>query len=63
VLRLFFYPLIAADGSDAEDIELFRLEEDEQRLLVAGAGAAGVLIDDDFDFLGGSGEGQKDEQD
>ena len=53
MLRLFLHPLIAADGGDAEDIKFLRLQEDEQGLLIAGAGAAGVLIDDDFDFLRG----------
>ena len=27
VLRFFAYPLISADGRDAEDVELFGLEE------------------------------------
>ena len=59
VLRLFLHPLIAADGGDAEDVELLRLQEYENGLLVAGSGAAGVLIDDDFDFLGRGSENKK----
>ena len=53
MLRFFLHPLIAADGGDAKNVKLLRLQENKQRLLVAGAGAARVLIDDDFDFLGG----------
>ena len=52
VLGFFLHPLVAADGGDAENIELVRLQEDEEGLLVARAGAAGVLVDDDFDLLG-----------
>ena len=59
MLGFFFHPLVAADGGDAEDIELVRLQEDEDGLLVAGAGAAGVLVDDDFDFLGGGRSNQE----
>ncbi len=55
VLGLFLHPLVAADRGDAEDVKLVRLQEDQKGLLVAGAGAAGVLVDDDFDFLGGCG--------
>src|SRR3984893_5192639 len=55
VLRLFLHPLVAADGGDAEHVKLLRLEEDENGLLVAGTGPAGVLVDDDFDLLGGGG--------
>ena len=63
VLGLFLHPLVAADGGDAEDVELFRLQEDQDGLLVAGAGAAGVLVDDDFDFLGrGRGSEQSNKQ-
>jgi hypothetical protein len=35
------------------------LQEDEQGLLIAGAGAAGVLIDDYLYFLGGGREGKQ----
>src|SRR5258708_37947488 len=51
VLGLFFYPLVPADRGDAEHVEFVRLQENQQGLLVAGSGAARVLIDDDFDFL------------
>jgi hypothetical protein len=47
--------LIAADGGDAENLKPVRLQEDQKRLLVACAGAAGILVDDDFDLLGGGG--------
>ncbi len=63
VLGFFFHPLVAADGGDAEDFKLVRLQENQNGLLVAGAGAAGVLVDDDFDFLGVSGSSEdKDQQ-
>ena len=62
VQRLFFHPLIAADGGDTEHVKLLRLQEDQQRLLIAGAGAAGVLIDYYFYFLGGGGCEQKSEE-
>jgi hypothetical protein len=51
VLGFFLDPLIAADGGDAKDIEFLGLQEDQDGLLIAGAGAAGILIDDDFDFV------------
>ena len=53
MLRLFLHPLISADGGDAEDVKLLGLQEHENRLLVAGSGTPSVLVDDDFDFLGG----------
>ena len=59
MLRFFLHPLIAADRSDAEDVEFLGLKKDKDGLLVAGSRAAGVLIDDDFDFLGGRRSVQK----
>ena len=56
VLRLFFHPLVAADRGDAENVKFVRLQENQNGLLVAGSGPAGVLVDDDFDFLGGGGD-------
>jgi hypothetical protein len=41
-------PLVAGDYCDAEDFDLWRLEEDEKGLHVAAAGAGAVLVDDDF---------------
>ena len=52
VLGLFFDPLVAADSGDAEHVKFVGLEEDQDRLLVTGAGATGVLVDDDFGLLG-----------
>jgi hypothetical protein len=59
VLGFFFHPLVATDGGYAKDIELLRLKEDEDGLLVAGSGTAGVLVDDDSDFLGGGRSNQE----
>ena len=57
VLGFLFHPLVAADGGDAEHVELLRLQEDEYRLLVAGSRAASILVDDHFDaFLRRCGE-------
>ncbi len=53
VLGLFFHPLIAADGGDAQDVKFLGLEKDKKGLLIAGTGPARVLVDDDLDFLGG----------
>jgi hypothetical protein len=61
VLRLFSDPLIAADGGDAEDVELLGLQKDQDGLLIAGARATGILVDDDFDSLGISGDCKKNE--
>ena len=58
VLRLFLHPLIAADGGNPKHVELLRLQKHEDGLLIAGAGPARILVDDDFDFLGGGGEGE-----
>ena len=52
VLGLFLYPLVATDGGDAKNVKFVGLQENQKGLLVAGARAAGVLVDDDFDFLG-----------
>ena len=52
VLGFFFHPLVAADRGDTENVKLVRLEKNQNGLLVAGSGTAGVLVDDDFDFLG-----------
>ena len=38
MLRLLLYPLVAAHGGDAQDVEFVRLQEDQDGLLVAGAG-------------------------
>ena len=59
VLRLFFHPLVATDSSDAENIKPVRLQENENGLLIAGTGPAGVLVNDDFDFLGGGVSGEE----
>src|SRR6266436_8488948 len=52
MLGLFLHPLVAADGGDAENVEFVRLQKNQDGLLVAGAGAASVLVDDDLDSLG-----------
>src|SRR4029077_5126328 len=52
MLGLFLHPLIAAHGGDAEDVEFVRLQKNQDGLLVAGAGTASVLVDDDLDSLG-----------
>ena len=52
VLSLFFDPLIAADCGNTENFELVRLQENQNCLLVARAGTAGILVNDNFDFLG-----------
>ena len=62
MLGLFLHPLVAADGGDAEDVKFVRLQENQDGLLVAGAGAASVLVDDDFDFLSRSGGPQESDQ-
>jgi hypothetical protein len=59
----FVAPLIAAGDGDAEDLHLGRLNEGEQRLHVAAAGAGAVLIDDNFaGLLGGGWEGGQQEE-
>src|SRR5207244_12836765 len=62
MLCLFPYPLVAADGGDPEDVKLFRLQEDQDGLLIAGARATGVLVDDYFVFLGRSGGNEENNQ-
>ena len=61
VLSLFLYPLIAANGGDAKHVKSVRLQENQDGLLVARARPASILINDDFEFLGGGG-GCDDEQ-
>jgi len=61
VLRFFFHPLISADGRDAENVEFLGLQEYEDGLLIACVRPASILINDDFDFLGGGG-GEKRER-
>jgi hypothetical protein len=51
VLGFFSYPLVAADRSNAEDFKFVRLQENQKRLLITGTRPAGILVNDDFDFL------------
>ncbi|MBV9624244.1 MAG: hypothetical protein JOZ14_09720 [Acidobacteria bacterium] len=51
VLGFFLYPLVSADGCDAEDFKLLRLKKNQYCLLVAGTRPAGVLIHDDLQLL------------
>jgi hypothetical protein len=41
-------PLIAADDGDSEEVDLRGLEQHQQRLHVAAAGAGTILIENDF---------------
>jgi hypothetical protein len=52
MLGFFLNPLVAADRGDAEDVKFIRLKENKDSLLIAGAGPAGVLVNDDFDSRG-----------
>jgi hypothetical protein len=54
-------PLVAGDYGDAEDFDLWRLEEDEKGLHVAAAGAGAVLVDDDLAAGFGGGKGGEEE--
>ena len=51
VLGFLSYPLVAADRSNAENFKLVRLQENQKRLLITGSRPAGILVNDDFDFL------------
>ncbi len=51
MLGLFFSPLIPADGCNAENVKPVRLQKHENRLLVAGARPACILVDDYHNFL------------
>jgi len=53
----FVAPLVAGDDGDTEDFDLGGLEEDEEGLHVAAAGAGAVLVDDDLAAGLGGGEG------
>jgi hypothetical protein len=46
--EFFVAPLVAGDNSDAKDFDFGGLEEDEESLHIAAAGAGAVLVDDDF---------------
>jgi hypothetical protein len=58
-LRFFLYPLIAAYGGDAQNVELVRLEKNQYGLHVGCRWTARVLIDDDLDSLRCQGIGER----
>src|ERR1700735_1036534 len=58
---LRFEPLIARHHGDAQDFCLWRLNQQEHRLLISSAGPGGILIDDDFSFLSPADEGSHQE--
>src|SRR6202171_6052478 len=58
-LSFFFYPLIAAYGSDAQHVELVRLEKNQYGLHVGCRWTPRVLIDDDLDSLRCQGIGER----
>ena len=43
-------PGVAGDDRDAEDFRVRRIDQREQRLHVAAAGAGAILVEDDFPF-------------
>src|SRR5438552_1223927 len=49
--RFLFHPLVAADGSDAQDVESIRLEKDQNRLHVGRSRPTRILIHDHFNLL------------
>src|SRR5436309_3608422 len=50
-LGFLFHPLVAADGSDAQDVESIRLEKDQNRLHVGRSRPTRILIHDHFNLL------------